>query len=137
MFALALGASPVLAAGSPLTRFSMPADTLGSLCGYQFTSGVLNETFRTADAVIDPETGEYLYIPAAHMTLRDVVAERGGASFKVVGVEIYNDLKGHLTAKLTFISQGGGVVDNINIVLRVDSNGDIHVVHDFGTCSFF
>lgn len=136
MFALALSASPV-AAGSPLTRVSLPAAELGSLCGYTFTSGNITDTFRTADAVVDPDTGEYLYIPAAHMTLHNVVAMKDGASYKVVGVEIYNDLKGHLTAKFMFIGRSGGIVDNLNIVFRGYSPVDYHVYHNLGTCTAF
>ena len=137
LLALALGASPALAAGSPLTRWSLPAAELGSLCGYTFTSGTITDTFRTADAVLDPDTGEIVNIPAAHLTLQHVVAERGGKAYKVVGVEIYNDLKGHLTAKLMFIGQGGGIADNLNIVFRSYPNGDPHVYHNLGTCTAF
>ncbi|OGO56935.1 MAG: hypothetical protein A2Z32_01000 [Chloroflexi bacterium RBG_16_69_14] len=71
------------------------------------------------------------------MTLHDVFAERDGTFYKVLGVETYSDPSGRLTAKLMFVSQGGGIVDGINIVLRSYPNGDIHVVHDLGTCSFF
>lgn len=137
MFALALSAAPASAAGSPLTRFSMPATALGSLCGYTFTSGDITDTFRTADAIVDPGTGEYLYIPAAHLTLHHVFAERDSKFYKVFGVETYSDPNGRLTAKLMFVSHGGGIVDGINIVLRSYPNGDIRVVHDLGTCSFF
>jgi hypothetical protein len=136
MFALALGATPVAAAGSPLTRMSVPAAALGSLCGYTFVSGVVTDTFRAADAIVDPATGEILYIPAAHMTLQSVFAERGGNLYKVVGGETYNDLTGHLTSKLMFVSRGGGIADSINIVFRSYPNGDVHVYHDRGTCNF-
>ena len=139
MFALALSAAPV-AAGSPLTRFSYPAvelNTEGLLCGYTFTSGEVIVTFRTADAVIDPVTGEYLYIPAAHQALRNVVATKDGGSYKVVGVEIFNDLKGHLTMKLRFVGKGGGIADSINVVFRGNSPEDYHVYHNLGTCTAF
>lgn len=137
MFVLAFGAAPVAAAGSPLTRWSLPAAELGSLCGYTFTEGFITDTFRTADAVFDPDTGEIVYIPAAHMTLQHVVAVRGDNSYKVVGVEIYNDLKGHLTAKLMFIGRSGGIADNLNIVFRGTSEEDFHVYHNLGTCADF
>lgn len=137
MFALALGASPALAAGSPLTRWTMPATDLGSLCGYAFTSGEFIDTFRTADVVVDPVTGDQ-YIPAAHLTFNHAVAvDAAGASYRVVGSETYNDSKGHLTSKLMFLGTSGGVVANINIVLRTMPDGTVHVGHDRGTCSFF
>jgi hypothetical protein len=137
VFALALGAAPVAAAGSPLTRWSLPAAELGSLCGYTFTSGTITDTFRTADAVVDPDTGEIVYLPAAHLTLHHVVAERDGNAYVVIGVEIYDDLQGHLTSKLMFIGQGGGIADNLNIVFRSYPNGDPHVYHNLGTCTSF
>lgn len=149
MFALAFGAAPVAAAGSPLTRVTYQAADLsseGPLCGYTFASGEVIVTFRTADAIVDPVTGEYLYIPAAHQTLRDVVATKDGAPYKVVGVEIYNDLKGHLTWKMMFIAQGGGIADSINVVFRAGRsfaptaenpfNGAL-VVHENDSCHLY
>jgi hypothetical protein len=133
---LALGASPASAAGSPLTRWSMPAADLGSLCGYTFTSGAFTSTFRTADVVVDPGTGD-AYIPAAHLTFDHAVAVDGqGVSYRVLGSETYNDLKGHLTSKLLFVGQRGGAVANINVVLRTYKDGTVHLTHDRGTCSF-
>lgn len=133
---LALGTSPALAAGGTVTRWSMPAAALGSLCGYTFTSGTLVDTFRTADVVVDPATGEQ-YIPAAHLTFNHAVAvDAAGASYRVLGSETYNDLKGHLTAQIRFVGQGGGIVANINIVLRMAGDGSVRIGHDVGTCSF-
>jgi hypothetical protein len=120
MFALALGASPTLAAGSPLTHASFPATVLndqGPLCGYTFASGEVTYVFSTADALDGA-------IEAAHVTLHNVVAERAGASYKVVGVEIFNDLKGHLTMKMMFVSHGGGIADSLNVVFRAGRNFD-------------
>jgi hypothetical protein len=88
--ALALSATPALAAGSPISRITGPAAEMtdgGTLCGYQFTGGFVTVTFRTADLV----DGE---IEAAHLMFQGVVAERDGASYRVEAVEIYNDLKG-------------------------------------------
>lgn len=109
--ALALGALPALAAGSPLTRDSYPATDLiaEGLCGYIFTSGEFSVVGR------DPST-------AAHVTAHNVVAERDGVSYKVVGSEIYNDLKGHLTWKMMFVAKGGGIADSINVVFRAGRN---------------
>jgi hypothetical protein len=135
MFALALTASPVAAAGSPLTSMSLPAAALGSLCGYTFTLGTITDTYRTADVGTYPDGSPY--IPASHLTLQHVVAERGGNSYKVVGVETYNDPKGHLTSKFMFIGQGGGIADNLNMVFRSYANGDTHVYHNLGTCTSF
>jgi hypothetical protein len=109
---------------------------LGSLCGYTFTSGTFTVTFRTSDAIVDPATGDILYIPAAHLALDAVVAERDGATYTVVGRETYNDLKGHLTLKLMFVGKGGGIADSINVVFRTDQTGAPYVAHDLGSCSF-
>jgi len=144
MFALALGATPASAAGSPLTRLSYQAADLGSLCAYTFTSGELIVTFRTADLTTYPDGSPYL--PAAHQTLRGVVAERDGVSYKVVGVEIYNDLKGHLTMKLMFVGRGSGIADSINVVFRAGRNFDptpenpfngALVVHENDSCHIY
>jgi hypothetical protein len=137
MFALVLGAAPAMAAGSPLTSVTLPADQLGTICGYTPVSGSFTETFRTADAVTDPQTGEIVYIPAAHVTLHNVVATRDGASFKVVGTETYNDLKGHLTLKIMFVAKGGGLADSVNVVLRYDHNGVLFVAHENDSCHMY
>jgi len=136
LFVLVFAATPVLAGGGPLTHWTVPAAELGSLCGYTFTSGDVTDTFRTADAVVDPATGEILYIPAARVTLSHVLAERDGSVYKVVGGEIYSDLNGRLTAKLMFISPSRGIVDSINIVFRSYPTGEPRFLHDLGTCSF-
>ena len=115
---LLLGASPAMAAGSPLTHLSFPATDMnaqGPVCGYTFTSGEVTEVFRTADALDG-------YVEAAHATFHNVVAERDSASYKVVGTEIYNDLKGHLTMKIMFVGQGGGIADSLNVVFRAGRN---------------
>ena len=138
IFALALGAATAMAAGSPLTRVSYQAADLnseGGLCGYTFTSGELLVTFRTADLTTYPDGSPYL--PAAHQTLRNVVAARDGVSYKVVGVEVYNDLKGHLTMKLMFIGTGGGIADSINVVFRAGRNGEPLVVHENDSCHIY
>lgn len=132
MFALALSASPALAAGSPLTQWSEPATALGSLCGYTFKSGDFTDTFRTADVTLDQYGNPY--IPAAHLTLHNVWAtDAAGDRFHVVGGEKYVDGWG-LTSKIMFVSQGGGIVASINIVTRDSPNGGF--LHDIGTCSF-
>jgi hypothetical protein len=145
MFALALGAGPVAAAGSPLTRVSYQAADLnaeGGLCGYTFTSGEVIVTFRTADVSTYPDGSPY--VPAAHQTLRNVVATKDGASFRVVGVEIYNDLKGHLTIKMMFIGKGGGIADSLNVVFRAGRNYDpanpiatALVAHENDSCGYY
>ena len=140
MFALMLGATPALAAGSPLTRATYQAvdlNTEGPLCGYTFTAGEVIVTFRTADAVVDPDTGEFTYIPAAHQGLRGVLAEKDGATYKVLGTEIYNDMKAHLTIKLMFVGQGGGLADSVNVVVRFDRYGDMHVAHENDSCHLY
>lgn len=112
LFVLAFGAAPALAAGSPLAHLSFPATDLnaeGPLCGYTFTSGDVSVVGR------DVSTG-------AHVTLHNVFAEQGGASFKVVGSETYNDLKGHLTMKIMFVRMGGGIADSLNVVFRAGRN---------------
>jgi hypothetical protein len=149
VFALALGAAPVAAAGSPLTRVSYHAADLTDkdhlLCGYLFTSGDLIVTFRTADVGTYPDGSPYL--PAAHQTLRNVFATNSdGASFRVVGSETYNDLTGHLTWKMMFVAQGGGIADSINIVFRAGRdfaptlenpfNGAL-VVHENDSCHYY
>lgn len=114
MFVLALGAAPALAAGSPLTHTSFPATDLnaeGGLCGYTFTSGEFSVVGRDSST-------------AAHMTLHNVVAAKDGASYKVVGSETYDDLKGHLTMKVMFVGRGGGIADSVNVVFRAGRNYD-------------
>ena len=110
--ALALGAGPVVASGGPATHASYLATDLnaeGPVCGYIFTSGEFSVVGR------DPST-------AAHVTAHNVVAERDGVSYKVVGSEIYNGLKGHLTWKMMFVAKGGGIADSINVVFREGRN---------------
>jgi hypothetical protein len=127
VFALALSAAPALAAGSPLTHASFPATDMnaeGGLCGYDFQSGEFSVVGR------DPST-------AAHVTAHNVVAERDGASYRVVGSEIYNDLKGHLTWKMMFVAKGGGIADSINVVLRYDRNGDLLVAKENDSCHYY
>ena len=113
MFALALTASPV--AASPMIKVTLPAKTTvepAYMCGYTVQSGDVTLIYR------DPST-------AAHMTLNNVVATNAdGASFRVVGTETYNDLKGHLTIKIMFIGKGGGIADSINVVFRAGRNYD-------------
>jgi hypothetical protein len=137
---LSLGAAPALArsaSSGPLVHMSLPATALGSMCGYTFTSGVVSDVFSTKGAIIDPTTGEWLYIPAAHVAFHDAWAVNGaGTSFHVVGGETYSDLKGHLASKIMFISPGGGIADSINIVARSYANGELHFAFDLGTCSF-
>lgn len=114
VFALALGAAPALAAGSPLTHASFPATDLnaeGGLCGYTFTSGEFSVVGRDSST-------------AAHMTLHNVVAEKDDASYRAVGSETYNDLKGHLTMKVMFVGKGGGIADSVNVVFRAGRNFD-------------
>lgn len=114
MFVLALGASPALAAGGPPTHASILATDLnseGPICGYLFTSGEFSVIAR------DPSI-------AAHLTAHNVVAERDGASYKVVGVEIYDELKGHLTWKMMFVASGGRIADSISLVFREGRNFD-------------
>jgi hypothetical protein len=112
IFALALGARPV--AASPMIHYTGSAKDIldpGYMCGYSVASGEVTVVSR------DPST-------AAHVTLNNVVAARDGASYKVVGVETYNDLKGHLTWKMMFVAQGGGIADSINVVFRAGRNFD-------------
>lgn len=127
MFVLVAGATPALAAGSPLTHTSIPATDLnaeGPICGYVFTSGEFSVVGR------DPGT-------AAHLTAHHVVAERGGAFYRLVGSEIYNDLKGHLTWKMMFIASGGGIADSINVVLRFDRSGELLVGLENDSCHIY
>ena len=127
MFVLAFGAAPALAAGSPLTHASFPATDLnaeGGLCGYTFTSGEFSVVG------LDPTT-------AAHVTAHNVVATRDGASYRVVGSETYNDLKGHLTWKMMFIGRGGGIADSINVVLRYDRDGGLLVARESDSCHIY
>jgi hypothetical protein len=137
MFALVLGATPAMAAGSPLTRVTFPAAEMGSACGYEFTDGTIVDTFRTADAVVDPDTGELLYVPAAHMTLHHVRAVQNDVSYRVIGTEIYSDLKGHLTAHLVFVGPDGGIADSLRVVIRAYANGDFRVFQNAGSCTGF
>lgn len=137
VMALALGASPALAAGSPLTHISYPANWVGSICGYTFTSGAITEVFLTADAL----DGE---IDASHATFHAVVATRDGASYRVVGAEIYDDLTGHQTWKMMFIATDGGIADSINIVFRAgrafdpaDPIGSALVAHERDSCHVY
>lgn len=127
MFVLAWGAAPALAAGSPLTHASIPAEALneeGPICGYVFTSGAFSVVGRD-------------FTTAAHLTAHSVVAERGGESYKVVGSEIYDDLKGHLTWKMMFIARGGGLADSINVVLRYDRDGELRVGLENDSCHIY
>lgn len=34
-----------------------------------------------------------------------------------------------------FIGQGGGIADNLNIVVRSDANGVVRAYHNLGTCT--
>lgn len=130
--ALALSASPAMAAGSPLMHMQGPATDVGTLCGYTFQSGYFTDVFRTADVTIGPDGSPY--IPAAHVTLHDVWAtDAAGAWVHVVGGEKYVDGWG-LTSKIMFVSQGGGIVASINIVTRDSPHGGF--IHDIGSCSF-
>lgn len=132
--ALALGAAPALAAGGPPTHASYPATDLnaeGPVCGYTFTAGEFSEVGR------DPST-------AAHVTAHNVVAERDGVSYKVVGVDFYDDLTDHQTWKMMFIAQGGGIADSINIVFRAgrawdptDPIGSALVAHERDSCHIY
>lgn len=124
---LAVGITPALAAGSPLTHASFPATDLnaeGPVCGYTFTSGEFSVVGR------DPSTGGIV-------TAHGVVAERDGATYKLVGSEIYSDLKGHLTWKMMFVAQGGGISDSINVVLRYDRNGELLVGLENDSCHIY
>ena len=124
---LALGATPAFAAGSPLTHASYPATALsaeGPVCGYTFTTGEFSVVGR------DPSSG-------AHVTAHHVIATRDGASYKVVGSETYSDLKGHLTWKMMFIAQDGGIADSINVVLRYDRNGELLVALENDSCHVY
>lgn len=126
MFALALGATPALAAGSPQTHATFPATLLndeGGLCGYTFTSGSFSMVARDSST-------------AAHMRIH-AVAEQDGASYKVVGTETYNDLKGHLTMKIMFVGKGGGLADSLNVVLRVGRDGEFLVARENDSCHYF
>ncbi len=137
--AFALGATPALAAGSPLTRVTGAATDMvegGLLCGYTVTGGSITITYHTADVGIDPETG-LPEVEAAHVTLQNVAAQRDDKAYKVVGVEIYNDLKGHLTMKIMFVGQGGGISDSLNVVLRYDRNGVLLVAHENDSCHMY
>lgn len=140
VIAIVFSAAPVLArpaVSGPLRTISFPATWLGSMCGYTFTSGNISEVFNIDGAIADPDTGEWLYIPAAHVRLSNVWAEdNAGTSYRVLGVEIYSDLNGHLTAKLMFVGQGGGIADSINIIARTYPSGELHFGFDLGTCSF-
>ena len=96
----------------------------GGLCGYTFTSGTFSVVAR------DPST-------AAHMTAHNVVAEKDGGSYKVVGSETYNDLKGHLTMKIMFIGKGGGIADSVNVVLRYGRDGELLVALENDSCHIY
>ena len=127
MFVLAFGAAPALAGGSPLAHASFPATDLnaeGGLCGYRFTSGEFSVVAR------DPST-------AAHVTLHRALAEKDGGSYKVVGSETYNDLKGHLTMKIMFIGKGGGIADSVNVVLRYGRDGELLVALENDSCHIY
>jgi hypothetical protein len=127
MFVLALGASPALAAGGPPTHDTFPATDLnaeGGVCGYTFTSGEFSVVGR------DPSTG-------AHVTAHDIFAEKDGASYKVVGSETYDDLKGHLTMKIMFVGMGGGIADSVNVVLRYGRDGELLVAMENDSCHIY
>ena len=131
-----LGLSVAPASASARVHISYSADLLGTMCGYTFTSGQIAEVFSTDGAVADPVTGEWLYIPAAHVTLIGVWAtDTAGASYRVVGTETYSDLQGHLTSKIMFVG-AGGVTDSINVVARSYSDGTLHFWFELGSCSF-
>jgi hypothetical protein len=122
--ALVLSASPALA--SPGTVASYPA------AGEVITCGVHTYTFTSGEYVVvarDPSV-------AAHVTVSHVWATDGDASFRVVGAETYSDSAGRLTVKLMFVGSSGGIADSLNIVLRYDRDGNMHVGIDSGTCGF-
>jgi hypothetical protein len=131
MLTLALGASPALAAGSPLTHMTYPASLIGSICGYTPQSGTITEVFRNAN-VVDG------VVEASHATLHDIWAtNEAGAWFHMVGSETYNDLKGHLTLKVVFVAKGGGVADTINVVFRSNPDGSPHVSFERDSCHLY
>jgi hypothetical protein len=129
VLAIAVSASPALAAGSPLAHDVIPAEALGSLCGYTFLpGGYITDVYRPGD--IGPDG----IIHSAHLTLHNVWAVRDGLSYRVFGMEAYTDLWG-ATAKLMFVGQDGGLAAMVNIVTRDAPNGGF--LRDLGTCSWF
>lgn len=135
LVALALGATPALA--SPVQHFSFLATEAGNdldphgplviSCGpntYTATSGSFSVVTRDSTT-------------AAHITARHVFAvDQDGKSYRVLGMEAYDDLNGRLTAKLMFVGMGGGIADSTNIVARFDDDGNMFVGFDLGTCGF-
>lgn len=122
--ALALSASPALA--SRVMVLSRPASELGTVvCSghtYTFTKG--NVIWIGRD------------FSAAHFSAIDVWAtDEVQTPYHVVGGETYSDAGGRATIKLMFVSQGGGVADSINVVLRAYPAGTGFFL-DQGTCGF-
>jgi hypothetical protein len=125
---IALGASPALAAGSPLAHDRFPADALGTLCGFTFQpGGYFTDMYRPGDIGSDG------IIHSAHLTLHGVSAVQDGVTYRVLGMEAYTDSWG-ATAKLLFVGPHG-IVATINIVARNSPNGGF--LHDIGSCSWF
>jgi hypothetical protein len=131
--ALALAATPALASGGPLARITYPATDLnadGGICGYTFTSGSVTEVYGTADAYPGQSR-------SAHITLDDVWATNGEASFHVVGSETYTDLGGRLTEKVSFVRPGSGRADSVNVVFRTWPDGSWHVALEHDSCHMY
>lgn len=93
-----------------------------ALHAYTFTSGTISFVYR------DLALG-------AHIHLVNVrAADEEGTSYRVVGTETYADPT-LLVSKMTFISQGTGFVESVNIVGHLSPNGSFHFF-DFGSCAF-
>lgn len=116
---------------APMTHQDYPATELGSfVCTnhtYTFVSGVF---------ALDAKSTDLSAVPAAHFTAKNVVAvDETGAAYRAVGTETYSDPKGLLVSKISFIIQGAGRTDGINVVAHYSQNGSSHELN-FGTCEF-
>jgi hypothetical protein len=135
--AFALGASPVLGAGA----IHMTEDVTGDVivCGantYTVTSGtlriVLHEGFSASGNINFTGT----------LTPQHIVAEDGaGNVYSLVGAFWFGatanantgGAQSTFTGKLQIVSNGGGTVDSVNVVMHISPNGHVSSF-DFGTC---
>ncbi len=150
--ALALGAAPAAAAGSPLTHMTFSdtpnpaaggltfADVMapGAYCGatadpnvwlrhYTFTTGTMH--WWTPNDANPPYS-------IAHFSISNAFATNdAGVTFRAVGTETYNGARGRMNLHIQLISKGGGVADTASFLIHSYADGTIHLDFDKGSCA--
>jgi hypothetical protein len=134
--AIALSAAPAFAAGAVHYSFS----AIGGICGdkYLLTSGTIDVVMHEGTSASGNLNITGTFTPN-HVEAVDTV----GNLYSIVGAVWFggsinsNSGTGPSTdtVKLQIVSQGGGTVDSVNLVLHFSPNGDVNLF-DFGTCGF-